>query len=53
MLDRDLAKLYQVQIKRLNEQVRRNIDRSPVEFCFRLTDDEKMNWSQIATSSQP
>jgi len=41
MVDRDLAELYQVQTKRLNEQVKRNIDRFPLEFCFQLDDSEK------------
>jgi len=52
MLDSDLAKLYGVQTKRLNEQVRRNIDRFPNDFMFQLTKDEHENLkSQIATSS--
>ena len=41
MIDRDLAELYQVQTKRLNEQVKRNIERFPIEFCFQLNEDEK------------
>ncbi|WP_067140297.1 ORF6N domain-containing protein [Oceanivirga salmonicida] len=40
MLDRDLALLYQVQTKRLNEQVKRNIERFPKEFRFQLSDEE-------------
>lgn len=40
MLDRDLAHIYNVEVKRLNEQVKRNIERFPEEFCFRLTSDE-------------
>jgi hypothetical protein len=52
MLDSDLANLYGVETKRLNEQVRRNIDRFPDDFMFQLTDDEFNNLrSQIATSS--
>ena len=52
MLDEDLAELYQVETKRLNEQVRRNIDRFPEDFMFRLTRKEFENLkSQIATSS--
>jgi len=51
MLDRDLAELYQVTTKRLNEQVKRNIQKFPSDFMFQLTEDE---WntlrSQIATS---
>ena len=41
MIDRDLAELYQVETKRLNEQVKRNKNRFPIEFCFQLNDDEK------------
>jgi hypothetical protein len=42
MLDADLAELYGVETKRLNEQVRRNIERFPVDFMFRLTAEEKV-----------
>lgn len=41
MIDRDLAELYGVETKRLNEQVKRNIDRFPQTFRFQLTDKEK------------
>ena len=41
MLDRDLAKLYGVKTKRLNEQVRRNTKRFPDDFMFQLTQQEK------------
>ena len=52
MLDRDLAELYGVETRRLNEQVKRNIERFPEEFCFQLTREEVENLkSQIATSS--
>lgn len=51
MLDSDLAKLYSVETKRLNEQVRRNLDRFPPDFMFQLTSDEfEVLKSQIATS---
>ncbi len=40
MIDRDLAELYGVETKRLNEQVRRNIERFPRDFCFQLNDGE-------------
>lgn len=40
MLDRDLAELYGVPTKRLNEQVRRNLKRFPEDFMFQLTKDE-------------
>lgn len=42
MLDRDLADLYGVETKYLNRQVRRNIQRFPEEFCFRLNIQEKI-----------
>ena len=72
ILDTDLARLYGVTTKRLNEQVKRNRHRFPDDFAFQLTvaefstlrsqfvtsklqpvalHDEKMNWSQFATSS--
>jgi hypothetical protein len=52
MLDSDLAELYGVETKRLNEQVKRNIDRFPEDFMFRLTEPEFENLkSQFATSS--
>jgi hypothetical protein len=41
MLDADLAQLYGVTTKRLNEQVKRNKDRFPADFMFKLTDQEK------------
>ena len=50
MLDRDLADLYGVEIKRLNESVKRNIGRFPSDFMFQMTDKEWSNLrSQIAT----
>jgi len=48
MLDRDLAILYGVDAKRINEQVKRNAERFPEDFMFRLTKDECLR-SQIAT----
>ena len=52
MLDRDLAALYQVETKRLNEAVKRNILRFPADFMFQLNDSEFQNWkSQFATSN--
>src|SRR5437867_407312 len=41
MLDADLARLYGVSTKRLNEQVKRNRERFPKRFMFQLTTDEK------------
>lgn len=53
MLDSDLAMLYQVETKRLNEAVKRNIARFPEEFRFQLTEDEaKSLRSQIATLNE-
>ncbi len=50
MLDKDLAELYNVETKRLKEQVRRNIDRFPAFFMFELTTEEYAALrSQIAT----
>ena len=43
MLDRDLADLYGVETRRLNEQVKRNIKRFPIDFMFQLNIEEK-NW---------
>ena len=40
MLDSDLAKIYQVETKVLNQSVKRNIDRFPTEFMFQLTQEE-------------
>jgi hypothetical protein len=52
MLDTDLAELYEVPTKRLNEQVNRNRDRFPDDFAFQLTLQEVKNLrSQFATSS--
>ncbi len=52
LLDTDLAALYGVTVKRLNEQVRRNQGRFPQDFLFQLTNQELANLrSQIATSS--
>ena len=52
MLDADLASIYGVQTRRLNEQVRRNAERFPGDFMFQLTRQETSDLkSQIATSS--
>ena len=40
MLDSDLAKLYQVETKRINEAVKNNIEKFPERFCFRITENE-------------
>lgn len=54
ILDADLAALYGVPTKRLNEQVKRNAQRFPADFMFRLSAEEtgELNRSQIATGSQ-
>ena len=54
LFDTDLAELYQVSTKRLNEQVKRNIRRFPSDFMFRLDLKEikYLNRSQFATSYQ-
>ena len=52
ILDSDLAELYQVETKVLNQAVRRNLDRFPSDFMFQLTTEEFDNLrSQIVTSS--
>ncbi len=52
MIDSDLSRLYQVETKRLNEQVGRNPERFPEDFMFQLSREEFENLkSQIATSS--
>lgn len=52
MIDKDLAGLYQIEVKRLNESVKRNIKRFPSDFMFQLTTEEWLNLkSQFATSS--
>lgn len=51
ILDRDLARLYRVETFRLNEQVKRNIERFPEDFMFQLSKEEFENWkSQFAIS---
>ena len=52
MLDKDVAKLYQVETRKINQVIKRNIDRFPKEFCFKLTKKETEELSlrsQIAT----
>ena len=52
MLDRDLAQLYQVETKVLNQAVKRNMKRFPDYYIFRLTEEEWNNWkSQFVTSN--
>jgi hypothetical protein len=52
LLDRDLAQLYDVEVKVLNQSVRRNIERFPSDFMFQLSRKEFLNLkSQFVTSS--
>ncbi|HEY5392282.1 MAG TPA: ORF6N domain-containing protein, partial [Hanamia sp.] len=52
MLDRDLAEMYGVEVKRLNQAVKRNTTRFPEDFMFQISKDEFQNLkSQIVTSS--
>jgi hypothetical protein len=54
MLDADLAELYGVEVKALNQAVRRNQERFPADFMFQLKHEEFTNLrSQIVTSSSP
>ena len=53
ILDADLAALYKVPVKRLNEQVKRNQNRFPTDFTFQLTEKEEAGLrSQFATSKK-
>ena len=52
MLDRDSAEMYGVETRTLNQAVKRNIDRFPVDFMFQLTDEETKIWkSQIVITN--
>jgi hypothetical protein len=51
MLDRDLAELYEVETRVLNQAVRRNLERFPEDFMFALSREEIMKISQIVISS--
>ena len=53
MLDSDVAMLYHYETKKINQAVKRNIDRFPERFCFKLTEEElETMWSQIVTTSK-
>ena len=52
MLDRDLAALYGVETRVLNQAVRRNVERFPEDFMFALTREEILNLSQFVISSE-
>ena len=52
MLDRDLATMYGVETRALNQAVKRNMERFPEDFMFQLTDEETTDWkSQIVMSN--
>ena len=52
MFDKDLAELYGVETRTLNQAVKRNIQRFPADFMFKLNDQEKRIWQQIYLRSQ-
>ena len=53
MLDSDVAMLYNYETKKVNQAIKRNIDRFPERFCFQLTEKElELMWSQIVTTSK-
>jgi len=53
MIDRDLAKLYAVETRVLNQAVKRNMERFPIEFMFQMTAKELNDWkSQIVISNK-
>ena len=52
MLDSDVARLYHYETKKINQTVKRNIERFPEKFCFQLSESEMENLrSQFVTSS--
>ena len=52
MLDRDLAEMYGVETRTLNQAVKRNIERFPTDFMFQLTEEEFQHWkSQIVITN--
>lgn len=54
MIDRDLALLYGVQTKVLKQAVKRNVERFPPDFMFKMTSEEFTDWrSQFVTSNSP
>lgn len=52
MFDRDLAELYEVETKSLNQAVKRNLDRFPSDFMFRLNREEVEEWLKYSSRSQ-
>ncbi len=53
MLDRDVAELYQVPTRALNQAVKRNLDRFPADFMFQLTREELATWRSHFVTSNP
>ena len=53
MLDRDLADLYRVETRAINQAVKRNADRFPPEFLFQLTENEFLDWKSQTVMSNP
>ena len=53
LLDFDLAQLYDVETKALNQAVSRNIDRFPEDFMFRFTKEELEDWRSHFVTSNP
>lgn len=51
LLDRDVAELYGVQTKEVNQAVKNNPDKFPERYLVKLNKTEKMNWSKILTGS--
>lgn len=51
ILDRDLAELYEVEVKYLKRQVRRNAKRFPENFCFQLTEKEDWRCQNVTSNS--
>lgn len=51
LLDRDVAALYGVETKRVNEALRNNLDKFPKDYCFTLQVSENSIWSKISTGS--
>ena len=50
-MDSDVAMLYHYETKKINQAVKRNIERFPERFCFQLTEEElEIMWSQIVTT---
>ena len=53
MLDSDIAALFELPVRGINEQMKRNPDRLPVDFCFRITKEERdCLRSQIVTFTE-